>query len=268
MLVAANSGGIVREDSRLDFHAGMLLTYPTMLTKSLPLTVFALFLFCFARAAGAITLGQVDDFQTADPLDRMNWVNGASLVERINGGGPLGAGDNYLQVTAGGLGNRLVAQNYNNPFAVPPFISQWTGNYIAAGVNRIEFDLNNMSAVTLSIRIAFKTENSQASSGYLSARVIVAPGSGWQHFSISITPANLTAIGGPAAYNTFFANGFEEMRIINEVGSSNLNGDPVVGVVLGIDNIRAIPEPSTVALALSGALLLGARLRRGKRRTA
>ncbi|MEP6821989.1 MAG: PEP-CTERM sorting domain-containing protein [Chthoniobacterales bacterium] len=231
------------------------------------LIAFPVLLFCFARPAGAITLGQVDDFQSADPLDRFNWVNGASMVQRINGGGPLGAGDNYLQVTANGAGQggRLVAQNYNNPFDVPPIVSQWTGNYLAAGVNRIEFDLNNMSSVTLSIRLAFKTDLSQGSSGYLSARVILAPGSGWQHFSISIAPGSLTAIGGPAAYNTFFANGFEELRIINEAGSTNLNGDPVVGV-LGIDNIRAVPEPATIALAVGGVLLLGARLRRGKRR--
>ncbi len=233
--------------------------------KNFPtLTVLALLLF-FVRPAGAIVLGQVDDFQSADPLDRQNWVNGASQVERINGGGPLGAGDNYIRVTSDGSGSggRLVAQNYNNPFNAPPIVSQWTGNYIAAGVRAIEFDLNNMSAVTLSIRIAFKTDITQGSPGYLSARVVVLPGSGWQHFSISILPGNMTAIGGPAAYNTFFANGFAEMRIINEVGATNLNGDPVTGV-LGIDNIRAVPEPSTVALAAAGLLWLGGRLVRRK----
>lgn len=231
--------------------------------KFAPLLVSALLLFCFARPVGAISLGQVDTFFVGAG-GNMNWLNGASQVSVVGNGGPGGIGDAYLQVTADGSGpgGRLVAQNYTFP---PSFNSQWTGNYIAEGVNRIEFDLNNMSAVTLSIRIAFKTDITQGSSGYLSAAVVLAPGSGWQHFSISITQASLTAIGGPAAYNTFFANGFAEMRIINEAGSTNLNGDPVTGI-LGIDNIRAVPEPSTVALAVGGALFLGARLRRGKRR--
>lgn len=205
---------------------------------------FVVLLLCFVRPAGAITLGQVDDFQSADPLDRSNWVNGASMVQRINGGGPLGAGDNYIQVTAngGGQGGRLVAQNYNNPFDVPPIISQWTGDYIAAGVTAIELDLINQGSSTLSIRIAFKTDISQGAPGYLSNKVTLTAGSGWQHFSIPITAANLTAIGGPAAYNTFFQNGFEELRIINEAGATNLNGDPVVGT-LGIDNVTAAPVP-------------------------
>ncbi len=209
--------------------------------KTLPfLILLTLSLLSFARPANAITLGQVDDFQSADPLDRMNWLNGASTAERVNGGGPLGAGDNYLRLTAdgGGQGGRLVAQNYNNPFNMPPIVSQWTGNYIPTGVTSIELDLINQGTTTLSVRIAFKADTSQGSPGYLSSRVILAPGSGWQHFTIPITAANLVPIGGPAAYNVFFQNGFQEIRIINEAGTTNLNGDPVVGQ-LGIDNIRA-----------------------------
>lgn len=208
----------------------------------------------FVHPADAIVFGQVDDFQSGT---LMGWDNGAQQVALINSGGPAGINDAYIQVTAngGGMGGRLVAQNFG----------QWTGDYIAAGVNAIEFDLINQSSVTLSIRIAFKTDSTQASSGYLSLPAILAVGSGWQHFSISLTAANLTAIGGPAAYNTFFQNGFGEMRIINEAGSANLNGDPVVGQ-LGIDNIRAVPEPTATALAAGGLLWLGARFLRGKRR--
>ena len=121
--------------------------------------------------------------------------------------------------------------------------------------------------MTLSIRLAFKTEVQNGSPGYLSLPVIVAPGAGWQHFSISLAEADLTPIGGPAPYDTFFANGFNEMRFINEAGNSNLNGDPVVAT-LGIDNIHAIPEPATGALATAGLLFLGAYFFRPKRRSA
>ena len=37
----------------------------------------------------------------------------------------------------------------------------------------------------------------------------------------------MIAVGSPADFNTFFANNFGEMRIINEAGTSNLNGDIV-----------------------------------------
>ena len=68
-------------------------------------------------------------------------------------------------------------------------------------------------------------------------------GSGWRHFSVSLTAANLIAIGGPDPYNTFFSSGVGDVRIINEVGATNLNGDFIVGQV-GIDNIHAVPEPA------------------------
>ena len=58
-----------------------------------------------------------------------------------------------------------------------------------------------------------------------------------------ITPATMIAVGGPTVTSLpFFSNGFGEMRIINEVGTSNLNGDVVAGQ-LGVDNIHAVPEP-------------------------
>ncbi len=231
-----------------------------MLTKCSSLSLLVSILFFIARPVDAITFGQVDNFQGGS---LMNWVNGASSLSLINTGGPAGVGDAYMQLSANGAGSggKLVAQNYTFP---PSFNSQWTGDYLAAGVNGIELDLLNQTAVTLSIRIAFKSNVRQDSSGYLSLPVILAPGSGWQHFSISFTASNLTAIGGPAAYSTFFRDGFAEMRIINEAGAVNLNGDPVVGM-LGVDNIRAVPEPATIALLLIAGLAAGGQIVRRRR---
>ncbi|MGI8438124.1 MAG: hypothetical protein ACR2NX_14710 [Chthoniobacterales bacterium] len=228
------------------------------------LASFASFLVLVASPANALSLGQVDTFFDGAG-GNLNWVNGASQVSVIGSGGPGGAGDAYLQVTStggGGAGSRLVAQNYQVP---PSFISQWVGNYISTGVNAISFDLLNQSAVTLTMRLAFKTDTGQGASGYLSQAVTIAPGGGWQHFSIAITSAAMTAIGGPAAYSTFFAGNFTEMRFINEAGNSNLNGDPVAAV-LGIDNIAAVPEPTTLALGAAGLVYLGSRVLRRKLR--
>jgi hypothetical protein len=66
----------------------------------------------------------------------------------------------------------------------------------------------------------------------------------------------LLAVGGPAPFNTFFGGtGFQDFRIIHEVGTSNLNGDFVVSQ-LGIDNIRAVPEPGSAAFIVGGALVV------------
>ena len=54
------------------------------------------------------------------------------------------------------------------------------------------------------------------------------------------------------------------MRIINEVGTTNLNGDVAVAQ-LGVDNIHAVPEPGTFALAGFGLAFLAAAFRRKRR---
>ncbi len=218
--------------------------------------VIGLGLFVFAGAAGAVVVGQIDDFQLGTTL---GWQNGgqAPPPQNISTGGPAGAGDRYMLVTAdgGGAGGRLTVFNFQ----------QWVGNnFVTAGVTAISIDLRNEGSVALSIRLAFQADTFNGAPGYLSAPMLLPVGSGWQHFTISVTSASLIAVGGPAPFSTFFDNGAGWMRIINEVGTSNLNGDPVVGR-LGIDNIRAVPEPASVALFASGTLLLFAVARRAHR---
>ncbi|MEP6821990.1 MAG: PEP-CTERM sorting domain-containing protein [Chthoniobacterales bacterium] len=226
-----------------------------MKTTAILLAMFLLFALVFsAQPASAISLGQVDDFQNGS---LQNWANGVpGYLTNLSTGGPAGAGDRYLQLTADGTGQggRLTMFNLN----------QWLGNWVAQGITTLEVDLINQSSVSLSIRFAFKSQNLSNAPGYLSQAMILAPSSGWQHFSIAITQPNLIAVGGPAAYNTFFANGLGDFRIINEVGTANLNGDFVTGQ-LGIDNIRAVPEPSAAALLVGGLLVLGWRRFRAAR---
>ena len=203
--------------------------------------ILACGLLLIARPANAIVNGQLDNFEDGTT---MGW---AGDMLQVKTGGPAGAGDHYLELTADGAGSGGRLTTFN--------LQQWLGNYIAQGVDTIQFDLRNESATTLSIRVAFKSQNLMNAPGYLSAPVILAVGSGWQHFSISIAAANMIAIGGPAAYNTFFSTGIGDARIINEAGATNLNGDFVVGQ-LGIDNIHAVPEPASAALLTGGLLLL------------
>jgi hypothetical protein len=96
--------------------------------------------------------------------------------------------------------------------------------------------------------------------------MVLAANSGWQTFTISLAPGSLTAVNSPTAYNTFFTN-VAWTRIIHSVGTGNLNGDFVTGQ-LGVDNITAVPEPSTAALAAAGLLAFGAAVVRRKLRAA
>jgi hypothetical protein len=214
--------------------------------------IFACGLLLIPRPASAIVNGQLDNFEDGTT---MGW---AGALPQVKTGGPSGAGDHYLELSADGAGSGGRLTTFN--------LQQWLGNYVVQGVTAIEIDLRNQGATTLSIRLGFKSQNLMNSPGYLSAPVTLAAGSGWQHFSISIAAANMIPIGGPSAYNTFFSTGIGDARIINEVGATNLNGDPIVGQ-LGIDNVHAVPEPAPVALTGGGLLLFAFRYFRSASRT-
>jgi hypothetical protein len=228
----------------------MKLTLPT-------LAIIVLGTLFFAGSAKGIVSGQVDDFEDGTTQFWGNGGAGAPPVVNVDTGGPGGVNDNFMQITSiggSGAGRFLVAFNQ----------TQWIGNYIATGVTSIEMDLRNQGSVDLSIRIAFKETGNFGSPGYLSSTAaLLAPGSGWQHFVFTINVGSMIGIGNPADFNTFFSTGNGEMRIINEVGTSNLNGDIAVAQ-LGVDNIHAVPEPSTFLLGAFGVLALA--VLRGKRK--
>ncbi len=206
-------------------------------------------------SAHAVVFGQLDDFEDGSTF---GWSNGpfAVPITNVTSGGPAGVNDNYMQITSDGSGGGGRLTTFN--------VAQWPGNYLAAGVTTIELDLINQGATNLSIRLAFKPFSVQNSPAYLSPAMLLSVGSGWQHFSIAITAANLIPVAAPTAFNTFFSS-VGEVRIINEIGATNANGDPIVGQ-LGVDNIRAIPEPAGAILALFGSVLLGATVALGRRR--
>ena len=206
-----------------------------------------------APSAKAVVFGQLDDFENGTT---MGWANGVpGYVVNMSSGGPGGAADNFLQLTADGIGQGGRLTTFN--------LQQWLGNYVAQGVSAIELDLRNQGSTQLSIRLAFKSANTADAPGYLSQAIVLAPGSGWQHFSISLTAANMIRVGNAAAHATFFSTGIADARIINAPGTTNLNGDFVTGQ-LGIDNIHAIPEPATAVCVGGGLLLLGARWLRSR----
>ena len=193
-------------------------------------------------ATNALTLGQIDDFQDGTP---QNWGTGTTPATNIPSGGPSGSGDKYLQFTSsggGGSDSRMVVLNS----------SQWQGDYNGAGITGIGMDLDNFSSQSLSIRLAFFVNRT---TGFVTTTpVSLGANSGWQHATFTLTPASFTTIGSPGNFNTLLSNFTAQLRILDS-GSPSLQGDSI-SATLGIDNVQAIPEPTTFLMVGLGLLTL------------
>ncbi len=211
-----------------------------------------------ATPAQAVSIGLTDTFASG----LANWTTslgpggGVPPVgpARIAGGGPAGSSDPFMQLTAiGGCdrpGCRLVAMNP----------AQWAGNYLAEGVTRIEMDLINLGSSDLTIRLLFEDPmmGPPANEAVTTFGALLPVGSGWTHVSFAVAPSALTAVLGSAAS---VMSQVTIMRIIH----APVAGEPrqVVGA-LGVDNIRAVPEPFSGLLAATALVGLGVRRLNGK----
>lgn len=220
-----------------------------------PLSMFrSLFALLAVLALGAtparatIVFGQIDDFEDGTT---QFWTGGLGPAN-IPSGGPAGAGDHYLQLVAtggSGPGSRLGAYNDN----------QWNGDYLAANVSSIEADLRNFGSTgDLSLRLLFF-----GSGGNFTSTVpLIIPNDGdWHHVIFGITPADLTAVDGGFDVNATLS-GTNRLLIRHQVGppAGSFAGTVIDGE-MGMDNVTALPEPTTLGLFLGG-LLLTARRRR------
>ena len=209
----------------------------------------------------AVTVGQIDTFEDGTT---QNWIINLlgmgspppeTFPANIATGGPAGAGDNYLRLASiggTGAGSRLVALNP----------AQWGGNYIAAGIDAIAMDVNNFGSTSLTLRLQFEDPMGAppANVAISTIGLNVPAGSGWTHLVFPITPGALTALEGNA---TAALTNTTILRIFHSAGVG-LPPDPVVAV-LGVDNIAAVPEPSTMLLFGIGlaVVLASRRLSRG-----
>lgn len=220
--------------------------------KGIILTIVAGFLIAPSVAAASVVAGQVDDFEdgtvqnwdgsSADPPAPGPPINVAS-------GGPAGVDDNYLHVTStggGGPGSKLAAFN----------VAQWTGDYIAAGVMTIQADMKNFSASgeDLEMRLLI---HFGAGGNFTSTLSQTVPADGaWHTLTFGLTAADLTNVGGGNDLNLTLQS---VPRILFRHQSGAPTGPgvaPSIVAQVGIDNVRAIPEPATAMLIGLGALVL------------
>jgi hypothetical protein len=195
-----------------------------------------------AAAKASPIVGQIDDFEGTPPTQ--SWTNGhnTNAESNVNTGGPAGAGDNYLRIAASGgvgAGSRLAAFN---------MATRWVGNYTTAGVTGIEMDLKNLGTAPLQMRLGLE-DTSQTR--FSSTLAFPLPADGlWHHARFGLGATDLTRSGGSAQLATALTR-VRQLRVIHS-SSADFTGDPV-NTAVGVDNIRAVPEPSAFGLMLGGA---------------
>jgi hypothetical protein len=208
--------------------------------------------------AAAVSVGQVDTFEDGTTQGWLVGLLGAtSPAPPANqaSGGPAGADDNFLLLTAiGGVGagNRLVVIN----------LGQWAGDYTAAGVTAIRMDLRNLGDTELSLRMFIEnpTAGPPTDTAFSTTPFVLAPGSGWQSAVFPIAAADLTAGAGSVATALSTATA---IRIFHSA-AAGFPGEPIVAQ-LGVDNITAVPEPGAawlMGLGLAGLAAGAVRRRR------
>jgi hypothetical protein len=190
------------------------------------------FLFMAQTTSLAIEPNQWDNFQGGT---NQGWTSGAVNPNPpvvVLTGGPAGTDDSYLLVTATGnqgAGGRIAVYNQ----------SQWTGDYLTAGVTVVSMHLNNFSTTQLSMRIVMRG----AGGDFWSVNPVVLPAqSGWQVVQFSLAASDLT--GGANLAATL--SNVTQVRIIHSV-AGGYQGD-IVDATLGIDNITAADNPLPVEL--------------------
>jgi hypothetical protein len=143
--------------------------------------------------------------------------------------------------------------------------AEWTGDYPGAGIGVIRMDVNNFSSANdLSLRLAFLEFAGQdpVNIAVSTNPVVVPANSGWRTIQFDISPSALTPLLGSA---TGALSNAGEFRIFHNPAPVLGPGMvPAITATVGIDNITAVPEPSTWSLALGGLLL--ARFAAGKLR--
>ena len=199
-------------------------------------------LFACPSAIFGISLGQVDTFENGT-VQGWKPEGFGVLVSNINGGGPTGINDHYLDVFAGGSNIQSNLQTHND--------SQWTGNFVAAGVTPISMDLKGVFGARhcRSELQSPKALVAQVRSGTVRTPYSLVPDGMWHHAEFSLDQNDLAAVNSPHPLMVDLAN-VAEMRLIRSAGPKVI-ADVQPGEFL-VDNITAVPEPSSIANLVAG----------------
>lgn len=205
-----------------------------------------LWLLLASKAQAAIIYGQLDDSQDGTVA---GWAEGPvspNPPTNVANGGPAGIDDRFLQNVSGGsqAGSRMVMFNKE----------QWTGDYKASGITALTLDLANFGDSSLSMRIMVESSDPSGVSRFGSTTAAVLPPDGlWHPVVFELSPTALSRLFGTRTLAQVLQN-VTELRILSSAAGPDRLGEIIQGT-LGMDNLRAVPEPSFVWMAAVGALL-------------
>ncbi|WP_456429451.1 T9SS type A sorting domain-containing protein [Rhodocaloribacter sp.] len=184
----------------------------------------------------AITAGQTDDFEDGTTQGwRVGSAGAPFPPANVADGGPLGAGDAYVEYTSTGTGGPGSKMTFFND-------TQWAGDYLTAGVKAIRMHVNNLGATDLDLRLHVTTGIDAADPGCYSAQSISLPaGSGWTTVTFPFEAANVMNILGTCNYNTVMT-GVQKLWIYNGPNGFPPNIESAIAATLGVDNVTALPS--------------------------
>ena len=195
-------------------------------------------------AWGAIRLGQIDDFQTGSTLGWQHGFNSMAQPSLVSFGGPLGAGDQYLQNFSTGDSGADSKQIMFN-------LDQWTGNYEATGVTRITAQMADFGPSPLFMRVTIQ-DNFGTDYGSTDA-ILLPPDGTWHAVSFDLNASGMTLIQGSSTLSDALSN-VGVLRILSAANGPSFLGD-TTPATLGVDDIAAVPEPVLLAAPLMAAML-------------
>lgn len=175
----------------------------------------------------------LDDFESSDG----GWRQGVTSLPLESNAGEEGTGDTALRVVSsvpGGPGGRIVIINTQGG------TGRWTGDWTAAGRDRVFFRIRNNTGVQLHMRVGIEgtpfTERWVTSSA-----VIVSASTDWQNVEIDTSQSAFVADVGTDLNGTY--RNVTHMRIFHNPGAA-WRGAPLAGAVF-FDDISDRPLPAT-----------------------
>ena len=222
---------------------------------------FSLTLLLAHPADAQITAGLIDNFSSPGSFGFMEGGASPNPPAQISDPGLDGLPGVLQNISDGsGAGGRW--QMRNNDL-------RYTGDYVAAGIESIVFDFDNLSADTDSGAIANLRIGFQGNGGaFVSDALVIDNTPGFETVSFDLASLNYVS-GGTANLADTLANvtQFEVLSAVNTpavTDSGFLQGDILVAD-FRIDNITAVtavPEPTATVIVMLGLAGLATRRRR------